>query len=170
MIDIKVTNIDQVFGELDAWLMSVQRDLEHLARGLATEAFIKILDHSPQYSGDFAANWKLSVGEMDKSYGVMLFGKLFPDPDPFINGDEEAIMKAMSNAMGKLDGFKLGQTIWISNSSAHLTTYAWKIENNQIRFRPGNYGGTIGLTMDDMRVHYSNIPKATAADLIRNMI
>lgn len=170
---IKVENLEQVFSDIDNWLAAAEAQIEGIARGLATEALINLLDHSPQYSGDFAANWKVSVNVPDHSFEAGIFGKTFAvkgSGSPFIRGDMPALQYAMRNAMGKLDGFKLGDTIWISNSAKHLELYAWKIENNKIKFRPGNYGEAIRITMDEMRTRYTEISRADAEQLIREKL
>lgn len=170
---IKVENLEQVFSDIDNWLAATEAQIEGVARGLATDALNTLLEHSPQYSGDFAANWNLSVNVPDHSFEAGIFGKTFAVKDsgsPFSRGDLPAMQYAKAKAKGKLDGFKLGDTIWISNSAKHLELYAWKIENNQIKFRPGNYGETIRITMDEMRIAYTEISRAGAERLIREKI
>lgn len=170
MIKLEVKNKAQVLKDLDNWEAAVLKQLEALARGLATEAFVTILYNSPQYSGDFAANWKVSYGAPDKAFDEMVFGKQWGDPDPFIQGDMEAINYAIRQARGSLAGFKLGQTIFIANSAEHTHTYAWMIEGNKIKFRAGNKGEPIRITVEEMQKRYKVISKAMAGRLIEAKI
>lgn len=165
---LKVLNQDRVFAEMDAWLDAVKRELEDIARGLASQALRRLVFNSPQYSGDFAANWRVSINTPDTRFDV---GAIVLTPKkgfkPFIQGDMPAINRAISNADGNLDAFHLGDTIWIANSARHDELYAWKIEDNQISFRPGNYGETLRLTLDDLRITYASITPSLATRLIQ---
>jgi hypothetical protein len=163
-------NIGQVFSEMDAWLAAAEKEVEDVAKGLATEALVSLLEHSPQYSGDFAANWNMSVGTPDYTFNSDVFrDKHFPiahDATAFHMGDTPAAIYAFRNAMGKLDSFKLGDTIWLANAAAHDEPYAWLIENNMIRFRPQNDGQTMHWAMRDMTANYTDISSAKAMFLI----
>jgi hypothetical protein len=163
---IHAINLDEAFAVIDAWDKAVTAQLEDVARGMMTEAMITSLDNSAQWSGDFAAGWKVQVGEPDRSFQMGVFGKYYGlkgmDDAPFTRGDTPAMSYAFSNAKGRMDGFKLGQKIFLTNSAEHLTTYAWKIESNQIQFRPNNYGETVRITYDQMKMRFKTIDRATA--------
>ncbi len=139
---IKVTNLGQVMSEIDRWLVAVQVEVEQIAIDLMKVMLRQALWNSPQYSGDFVANFKVSIGKQDRSFTPGIFSdKIFPTKAPYQKGDTPAItFAAMANA-DKATGFKLGGTIWLSNSAAHDDLYAWKIENNTLKLRPQNFGG-----------------------------
>lgn len=163
----KITNLDQIDRELDAWLASVEAEITKVAKGLAVEALVTAAYESPQYSGDFTANWNLSVNQPDRSFTAGVFPEAaFPSKHPFINGDSPAIAYAMGQADGKLDNFKLGDTIWLCNSAVHQDDYAWKIENNRIKFRSGNSGSPLLHTMDYLKAKYGVITKQRAQGLM----
>jgi hypothetical protein len=99
MITVKATNLDAAFSKIEAWLQEQERMLVQVAIGLAYKAFDIVLSNSPQYSGDFTANWKLSVNKMDVSFRENVFPEMqYPVPEgkkPFQRGDIAAIMHAI---------------------------------------------------------------------------
>lgn len=164
------TNAAEVAGQLDSWLADVEKEVEDIARGLATEALIYLLDYSPQYSGDFAANWNMSVNTPDYTFHSDVFrDKHFPvksGQTAFHMGDGPAMEYAFRNAAGKLDSFKLGDTIWLANAAAHDEPYAWLIEDNRIHFRPRNSGQTMYWAMQALIGYYTEISPEKAAHLM----
>lgn len=144
-------NFDQFSKQIDDWLRDAETLAVHVARGLSAEVFELVLQMSPQYSGDFAGNWKYSVGSPDRSFSKLglMTKKRSHDTGPatwsrnvpFITGSILAIKVARTlNAGEDLGLIRLGQTAYISNSAYHTDAYAWEIENNEIMFRAGNYG------------------------------
>lgn len=124
-------NLDKVFA---GWLTAVKQEAEAVAIDLGKRVFEKILYESPQYSGDFAANWNVSVDAPDTSF------KELPRVlrEPVGRGDEYAINYAKTHATWP--SLSLGKTLVISNSAYHDEPYALKIETGEIEFRPINEG------------------------------
>lgn len=128
----------------------VRRATQEAAVGLAETALNEILYQSPQYSGQFVANWQLTpyapsfVAYDDplKFYQKEANASLRGDEvEPYSKGDEEAIQFAKMHAVkgaARARMAPLGTPIFLSNSSTHDEAYAWKIENGQIQFRPEN--------------------------------
>lgn len=152
-----ITNLDSFDRSVEQWFSEVQKATEEASVGLAKRVFQKLVEGSPQFSGDFAANWKVGFGYVDQSFQMDALPKSFsshtdhtgiPSFEPFSRGDREAIDYA--NRHAKWKKLELGQSIFLSNSAFHLDKeegfsgvidlYGWKIENNQIKFRPGNRG------------------------------
>lgn len=149
---IEITNLAEVNAQLDAWLAGVTRETEAVATGVAAYALRWLALHSPQYSGDFAANWKVKINGIDASFRENAVGGRGEAPRQ--QGDIDAVGYAVFNGLPRLASFKLGDTIKLSNSARHtyvgkapdqVTTvfsgveaYAWKIEGNKIKFRPEN--------------------------------
>lgn len=165
---IKVKNLDQAFAAIDRWLDSVEEQVADIAVSLTYIMLGEAVKTSSQYSGDFAANWKLSRNRIDTTFQAGIFPeKTFPVPEgqsPFQRGDMQPMMYAVRASTGVLAGAKLGDTLWLSNSATHNgDTYAWKLEGNLIRLRPVNYGGEGPLRQvrEYMKVHYSRIDKNT---------
>lgn len=138
-------------GEFDAsvqgWFKAVSGAFAEAAQGLAKETLNIVLEESPQFSGDFTANWKVSVGAPDTSFTIGVIRPRvaqYPDSDgllnvvPFKRGDREAIDYAKRHAAWET--IKLGQHIFLSNSANHDENYAWKIEDGSIKFRSVNSG------------------------------
>lgn len=134
----KVTNLAEVNATVVAWFRRVEKAAAEAAVGMAREAFDEILETSPQYSGDFVANWKVSKNSPDTSFveGVLTKSKIAQ----FQMGSSPAVAYAKANA--RWPNLKLGETLFISNSAAHTDAYAWKIEAGMINLRPVNEGGS----------------------------
>lgn len=146
----EVKGLEQFTAAVDAWLLATEQHIADVARGIAVETFDTMLRISPQYSGDFVANWNVSVDQPDESFRQF---RTFQDSHkaPFIGGDAEAQAEAKLRNRGRADGFTLGQTIYITNASVHAGDYyAGLIEDNQIKFRPGNAGAVIANTVQIM--------------------
>lgn len=165
---LEALNIDEAFKAVDGWLEGCSVGAESAARNIAVDALITLADRSPQYSGDFVANWRMSLNTPDLTFKEGLFpDKKYKAKDPFIRGDQKAQDYAFTEAVGKLDNFKLGDTIYLSNSAAHTNKkggkehYAWEIEKNKIKFRIGNFGNTIADTVDILMLDYRKVSKAT---------
>ena len=144
---VKVTNLSAFDAQVEAWFAAVEKAAAEAAVGLAKRVFDKVLIESPQYSGDFTANWQVSVDAPSTKFTIgVLRPKLngYADSvgirgiEPFKRGDPEAIAYAQSHAVWPT--IKLGQTIYLSNSANHDEDYAWKIEDGKIKFRMVNQG------------------------------
>lgn len=133
---LKVQGLEQFDAVVKGWLAAVEKQAEDAAVKLAKVAFNRVVEHSPQYSGDYAANWKVSFGTPDRTF------RSFGFSGKHAVGDEPAVSRAKAAANWK--GFKLGQQIFLSNSAVHYDPYpehyAWKIQNEQIVFREENRG------------------------------
>lgn len=162
---IRITNLDQVIAQHKAWLAAVKVEVEQIAIGMMKVMLGQALIRSPQYSGDFVANYKVSIGTIDRSFKAGIFpDKTFPitEGSPFRRGDTPAISYAIRANDGKADGFKLGTTLWLANNAAHDDLYAWKIEDNLFRLRPQNFGGEGPMrgVKEYMKIHFGRITKS----------
>jgi len=159
----KVTNTGKVFEDIDKWLAAVEAEVLKAAIALMWVSLRQAAKISPQYSGDFVANFRLSAGNPDTTFVEGVFPeKKFPTEEPLGKGDVGAIQYAMASNAGKLNGAKLGQTLWLANTSHHHDFYAWKIEGGMLKLRPVNYGGLGPLrqTKEYVKVHFSRIGKS----------
>ena len=173
---VKVTNLSAFDAQVKAWFAAVEKAAAEAAVGLAKRVFDKVLIESPQYSGDFTANWQVSVDAPSTKFTIgVLRPKLHGYADsvgirgiePFKRGDPEAIAYAQSHAIWP--SIKLGQTIYLSNSANHDEDYAWKIEDGKIKFRMVNQGADhVGKRSLDFVAHrYPVINKSALAILRR---
>lgn len=161
---IKATNLDAFDRAVQAWFNAVEQAAAEAAVGLARHAFQYIIKESPQYSGDFAANWRVGYGSPDTTFKANAVGGYSPNEvgkntaaPSFQRGSEPAIRYAEGNA--KWQRITLGTSIHISNSATHDQPYAWDIEKGTIKFRPVNEGAShlvrraVGVT----KFRFSNI-------------
>lgn len=184
---LKVTNLDQVFKDLDNWANSVEAECVEVVKGYAFKAYGYMLNRSPQFSGDFVANWNISLDTPDFSFTPfnptrdrLGRSRSFDANSPnFKRGDKPAMTEAKNRNARALDGLRLGQTIYFANDSHHdqgkhrIEYYAGLIESNQIPLRPVNMtgvdGGTSGhhtaYTAIFMKSRYPSIGKKEAIEL-----
>lgn len=161
---IKIKNLERVTSQSMAWLDSVETMAQDSAKGLATSMLRTLIESSPQWSGDFASNWNLSVGVPDYSYTV---GDV-PNPtlEPWKQGSRPAIQLGLFRNKGKLTGFKLGQVIYITNASTHDTTYAKGLYDGSISLREVNRLVVMRMELSDLLSRYSGVmSKAQVASL-----
>lgn len=133
---IEVKNLSEFDRAIQAWFDSVGEAAAEAAVGLAHEAFESVLENSPQYSGDFVANWKVgktvdglstqnAIGGMDAA-------------EPYKRGDTPAMSYARSQV--NWPNLVLGESIYLFNNAHHDEPYALKIEAGTIKLRPVNEG------------------------------
>ena len=155
MISAKVENLDSAFGTLDKWVDEVRGKAEKQLRVVSRYALKWLSTHSPQYTGDFAANWRAAVNSVDDAFiyhAVYQYGQT----EPFKQGDRPAISYAIDRNAYLIQEAELGDYVTIANSATHDVPYAWKIESNQINFRPENYEG--GRVIFRFLEHFKNMP------------
>jgi len=166
-------NLAPFFASIQAWVISERAVATQVAKGLSAAAFNELPTVSAQYSGDFAANWRYDVGKVDTSFTPNALPKsqrrqkyTYKDEGgrhaahyaDRKMGDIEAVSYAYSHNAGKEDKFvTLGPTIYISNSAEHTEFYAWKIENDQIKFREGNEGHPVAKTTGLISAMYGGV-------------
>ena len=135
-------------GQVSAWVSAVREAAAEAAVGMATRVFEKALIESPQYSGSYAANWKISYGSVDHHAEVDPLNTKGVTPPPYVRNDNPAKTYARAHKQGAPASFKLGQSIFISNSTVSPSdnpgvsdlNLAWAIENGTVKFRPENVG------------------------------
>ena len=178
MITVKTKDTKTFKRKTDAWLASVRSAAQGAAAGLAYHALVKLAANSPQYSGDFVANWNVSGGAPNlsfKEWSGSLRGwqaaaqrELSAGGEPFKQGDRPAIEYALARGKKMLAGLAkapLGTTIYIANASEHDgDAYAYRIEQNKIEFRDVNIRrqpyALIPRSIDYVMRRYKNIGKA----------
>lgn len=151
MIEIK--NLGEVVDEIDKWLVDCEKLTTRVAKGIAVQIFSDVIYRSVQYSGDFAANWKFKVGSIDTTFEVDIFknktfykfgkgeteGKFEATVNVETYGDtSQAPRYAARKNAGRDSSFKLGDTIYLSNSSTHDHAYAPGIETGETYLRNPN--------------------------------
>lgn len=153
------------------WIAAVTQTAESVTKGLVFKLLDTILYKGPQYSGDFVANWNVSIGSTNYQFvpggeveaAFIRYERGYNVPAR--EGDRRAIQKALDRI--NLAGFKLGQTIYLANASAHDESYAVLIEQNRIEFRPENPSGgrVVARAMLNVGASYRTMDRATALRL-----
>lgn len=176
---ITVKGLSQFQATFTGWLGAVQKSAEVAALSVAREAVGFAAANTPQWSGDMAANWKLSTGS-PKPFQMNVFNSQFGGwrqrgdwrkvSSVFKLGDAPAVAFAVAEAAGEANDFKLGQSLYITNSAYHpedsedgsqgvIDPYAWKVEAGLIHLRPVNQGGAhiVRRTLNVMSVKYRQL-------------
>ena len=137
--------LDKFDAAVGAWFGAVERAAQDAAAGLALVTLRRVLEESPQYTGDFVSGWEVSFNTPTNIWrpAQILTHKMIAAgySDPFEKGDEPAISRAEGKAWPRLAAAKaqpLGTAIYLSNSAVHDEPYAWKIELGEIDFRSVN--------------------------------
>jgi len=153
------------------------------AREIMRDALEYAASHSPQATGTFASNWRLSIGapkpgttthddshltgdriEWNRKMGMPhLANSVWK-----FEGNVEAINKALNSPGSRLSALRLGQKVYLSTSATNSTTgekYDWDVEDGTIKFRDVNpsakhWGGKIAhMTSIYIRRKYSGAVK-----------
>lgn len=171
MLSVSVRNLDKFVESCDRWLEKTTDTVMHVANGITVELFEQVLETSPQFSGDFAANWQYSINQVNTTFTEL---NLQDDPDQgsFSAGDRTAINYAKVMNKGRDSSYRLGDTFFVSNSAKHDEPYAILIENNQINFRrwAGNRGETINHAVRTVMPRYDHISPMQARRLARKKL
>lgn len=114
----KIEGLNAVQMKISRWLKSKEDGALEIARGLAAAKLATLIKHSPQYSGDFAANWNYSINVVDRSYDEDQVVQKATG-EPYEQLDRPAINLGLAKNRGKDNGLKLGDTVYISNFSTH---------------------------------------------------
>lgn len=133
-------------AQVNSFMKDTKKLVQSTAVDLAIYALHQILKESPQYTGDFVANWQVGYANT-KFKKYVLFGGVNPrgkDFEPFQKGDPDAIEYALRHLIPQLNRLRkspLGTSIVLTNSAVHDQPYAWQIENGTIKFRDVNKPG-----------------------------
>ena len=160
------------------WFEAVEDAAAEAAVGLATRVFEKVLIESPQYSGSYAANWKISYGAVDGHADVDPLNTKGKEPAPYERNSDAAKIFAKAHRQGAPAAFKLGQSIFVSNSTVSPSglpgvtdlNLAWAIENGAIKFRPVNQGADhVGARSLDFVAHRYPVINKSALSILRRV-
>lgn len=157
---IRVTNKSAFDAKVAAWIAAVKIGAAKAVDKMLRDAQAFATLSSPTFSGDFASNWNVSYGRPDVTFSTSGGDYMRVDD----NLRSHAINSAIGVTKGNFDmtGFTLGQSAFLTNAAEHDEPYAWKIENNQINFRPVNVGKdrVRGKTLEHLKHTYKTIPRS----------
>jgi hypothetical protein len=129
---IQIDNLAQFSRDIDAWILEVEELADGVLRGLAVGAFNFILHGTPEWSGELAANWRITVGAPATGYTESIFKNHplpGPLPEPFskLRPNEAALNYARAASAEALSLIHVGVNVYISNSAP----YALNVEENK---------------------------------------
>jgi hypothetical protein len=115
---------------------------------------------SPQYTGTYASNWRLSIGA-PKSGNNDWHGKAFG----LSEGDPQAVNEAINARGNKLSGLRSGQAVFLSTRGLNKEDgedYTWDIESNIMKFRDVNpsKGAVVARTIIQMKRYIQEVKAA----------
>ena len=115
---------------------------------------------SPQYTGTYASNWRLSIGA-PKPGNNDWHGKDFG----LSEGDPQAVNEAINARGNKLSGLRAGQRVFLSTRGFNKVEgedYTWDIEANIMKFREVNpsKGAVVARTIVQMKRYIQEVKAA----------
>ena len=187
---LKVSQLGEFDAAVKAWLGAVEAAAAKAAKNLAFDTLTFILKESPQYSGDFVANWNTTLDTPDYTMKQNAVGgeSYFQGKKQatFQKGSNDAILYAQKKAIAALSQFKLGRKIYLANGAYHQVHiqrykgdklayegpggreyYGWKLENGLIKLRPVNQGADHMVRRS--LTHHQNIYRNISASQLASM-
>lgn len=161
--------------DFDKAMAELEGELEGVIRGISVHAFNSLLSKTPQFYGRMTASWDYQIGSSpsfyDRSEEVMTRFQAdredFDSPDQFSGfwrGHPAAIAIANNHSRGREAGFKLGNTIWITNGVDHGEgPYSDAIEQGEVRLRAENYpdpSSPVKRTVEQMVKNFSGAARS----------
>lgn len=115
---------------------------------------------SPQYTGTYASNWRLSIGAPRPGNNDW-HGKDFG----LSEGDSQAVNEAINARGNKLSGLRAGQRVFLSTRGFNKVEgedYTWDIEANIMKFREVNpsKGAVVARTIVQMKRYIQEVKAA----------
>lgn len=95
-------------GQISIWCNNTLDAIENGVRQVARDAFNNCVNNSPVYTGRYRSSWRIGLDSIDPSTEVELPQSQSKNPVSAAN--------AIQQAESALKQFKVGQTIYLSNS------------------------------------------------------
>lgn len=161
-------NIQVEWDDLDAAFEALETECSEVVRGIAVEAWNRVLEQTPQLLGRLVASWSFTLNApiaVDRSFAAEL-----DTPEPLAKGDPAAIDTANFYNRGADDGFRLGMDIFFANGADHGEgPYAAEIEAGLMRLRPVNHPGRMAArAFDHIQLKYQDVT-GREAEVLRNL-
>lgn len=153
MFGVKVTNATAFQAAVAKAVEAKRAQLAEKVKLVAEESLKYATETSPQFSGTFVGNFRLSVSAPNPGRDQKPYDYWTPPGGSQQEGDAGAVGRAKAGSAGALNGYKFGQAIYLSTtalSAEDNENYAWDIEANIMRFRPVNpsRGRVLGRTKE----------------------
>lgn len=161
-------NLSRVNEGMDKWFADCLLLANETFRGLSVLTFQYVLERTPQAYGRAVSNWRYSVNSVDTSVDLVELRHWENKDYPFIQGDWPGQDYALRQNAARDGRVLLTDTIYISNSVDHGEgAYAWKLENGEISFRPGNLPHMLSSAVEKANAENLVITEAKAKALGR---
>lgn len=152
---MKITFSKRFSDTLHTYMKSAEKRTLDRTREMARYALMWAAEHSPQYTGTYASNWRLSVERSTPGNNKRKTQKWVPRVgkqnqnlerwqriigDAYQEGDNPAVTRAVNSLGNKLSTLRLGQRVFLATSATNEDGehYEWDIEAGLIRFRAVN--------------------------------
>jgi len=129
---LRITNLEGFRAQTKAFVEKTKLQAVRRIGVVMADAQQYAANISPVYSGDFASNWNVSAGSPDETFVAT---KDYYGPE-----HPQATNSRWGMGTFNLNGFALGQTVYLTNAAEHDEPYAWLIEKGAIKFRDVNAG------------------------------
>ncbi len=119
---LKVAGVRQTLAELKSAKLKIEVAAAQRYRNLVEVMFIDIVSHTPQYTGNLAANWVIAVGTGNTEGSGTSFTRVFNTPGKEYAseaGDEQAIAFAIDNSVEALARIKYNSAVAIINTASY---------------------------------------------------
>lgn len=119
---LKVAGVRQTLAELKSAKLKIEVAAAQRYRNLVEVMFIDIVSHTPQYTGNLAANWVIAVGVGNTSGAGASFQQVFDPVDrqsASEAGDDEAIEVALSRSTEALARIRYNSDVAIINTASY---------------------------------------------------
>jgi hypothetical protein len=131
VLDLELENFAEVAQGLELWLEATEDLADDVYRGIAVQALKYVVQGTPEFTGNLAASWRLTVGAPAVSYVETPFKELdlggtALDPAPFSRQQPNyaAIQYAFSIAKEQVALVRLGADVFISNAAPYAENVA----------------------------------------------
>lgn len=136
---IRFENLAQFVEGIDNWIDETKDLAEATLQGLVSQTFDYILQGTPEWSGNLAANWRVGIGAAPTDYDDVFKDALSKDPTPGARSpysrqtpNQSALHYARVNAREVIHNVSLVGDVYIANT----TPYAYEVETNSVNGRP----------------------------------
>lgn len=142
---IEITNLDEFCRDLEREIDAAEDAFDRTYSDYAKRLLLVAASTSPQWSGSFAANWRLSFFESDYAYEPVIEDTPYQSTHPLdtvrFRGDPYAVMEALRRNATILKNITVHEDVYLVNN----TPYGPEVALNQLAgsgepfLRPGNY-------------------------------
>lgn len=142
---MQVSNLAEIFTGIDKWLDHCEDLAEGAFRGMAVQAFKYVVNGTPEWTGNLAASWRLTIGGPATGYTETPFkevdlGGIPINPEPYskMRPNYAAIHYALSIAKEQAPLIRLGADVYLTNNAPYVLEVAENQRNGKTFLRQVN--------------------------------